>query len=227
MRSDRNPRRAGCGRGSALEARLPPGPASPSSQPDDRPGLTQNDDQQEAENGQRPRRRGAVARNCVELMDVDVPRDVASVDDAGPFGISSWQDPGLDAQVNPASRSRSRTISGCSVQMSGNFLPFPEPGAPPHSMLGDDAALVQEGVAAHETRATGGSRASRRGAGSAGARTVGGACSSTTDCRSRAASTRCHCRPAPSAADLSAKSGTGNAQNCRRPGTGWRGEQFD
>jgi hypothetical protein len=64
-------------------------------------------------------------------------------------------------------------------------------------MLGDDAALVQEGVAAHETRATGGSRASRRGAGSAGARTVGGACSSTTDCRSRAASTRCHCRPAP------------------------------
>lgn len=69
---------------------------------------------------------------------------------------------GSTPQVNPASRSRSRTISGCSVQMSGNFLPFPEPGAPPHSMLGDDAAPVQNGVAAHETRATGGSRASRR-----------------------------------------------------------------
>jgi hypothetical protein len=131
-------------------------------------------------------------------MDVDVPRDVASVDDAGPFGISSWQNPGRDA----TGESRLTKQITHDLGMFGPDVrqlppPFPEPGAPQHSMLGDDAAFVQEGVAAHETRATGGSWASRRGAGSAGARTVGGACSSTTDCRSRAASTRCHCRPAP------------------------------
>jgi hypothetical protein len=58
--------------------------------------LTQNDDQQDSEDDKRPGRRGALAWSGVDIVDVDIPRDVSSVNDAGPFGVSSWQDPGLD-----------------------------------------------------------------------------------------------------------------------------------
>jgi hypothetical protein len=73
----------------------------PSSEPDDRPGLIENDDQQDAKDDKRPCRHCAVAWSCVDMVDVEIARDVSSVDDAGPFGVSSSQDSGLDATGEP------------------------------------------------------------------------------------------------------------------------------
>lgn len=110
-----------------------PRPGRPSPLPDDHPRFGESGEQQNAEETEHQRRHTSAQNRVgsVGLVNVDVACDPLAIDDAGPVGSRPFKILGSTPQVNPASRSRSRTISGWWVQISGIF---------PSSTAGHDRA---------------------------------------------------------------------------------------
>src|SRR6266536_1898750 len=73
----------------------------PSPQPDDHPRFAESDEQQNAEETEHQRRHTST-QSRVGLVNVDVAYDPLAIDDAGPVGVPSFQDP----RLNPTGKSR-------------------------------------------------------------------------------------------------------------------------
>src|SRR5256885_11728276 len=73
----------------------------PSPQPDDHPRFGDSDEQQNAEETEHQRRHTST-QSHVGLVNVNVACDPVAIDDAGPVGVPSFQDP----RLNPAGKSR-------------------------------------------------------------------------------------------------------------------------
>src|SRR5262249_43049244 len=86
----------------AAETPLIPAVAGrPSPRPDDHPRRGASDEQQNAEQTE-PQRRHASTQSRAGLVNVDVACDPLAIDDAGPVGVPSLQDP----RLNPTGKSR-------------------------------------------------------------------------------------------------------------------------
>jgi len=81
-----------------------PRPGRPSPLPDDHPRFGESGEQQNAEETEHQRRHTSAQNRVgsVGLVNVDVACDPLAIDDAGPVGVPSFQDP----RINPTGKSR-------------------------------------------------------------------------------------------------------------------------